>query len=111
MSSSTKKTLTTRRPSVETIPAFARHDLTDAEWAALEPLLPVGKKPGCPPIHAKRRLIDGIRWRVRAGVPWRMCRHGTGRGSECTGSFVAGSSTGCGARSSRRSRLGRMLPS
>jgi transposase len=56
---------------VETIPAFARHDLTDAEWAVLEPLLPVGRKRGRPPMHAKRRLIDGIRWRTRAGVPWR----------------------------------------
>jgi transposase len=56
---------------VETIPAFARHDLTDAQWAALEPLLPTGKRPGRPPVHTKRRLIDGIRWRTRAGVPWR----------------------------------------
>jgi transposase len=56
---------------VETIPAFARHDLTDAQWAALEPLLPRGKRPGRPIVHSKRRLIDGIRWRTRAGVPWR----------------------------------------
>jgi hypothetical protein len=34
-------------------------------------LLPVGKKSGRPPINAKRRLIDGIRGRIRAGVPWR----------------------------------------
>ena len=56
---------------METIPAFTRHDLTDAQWAVLEALLPVGKKAGRPPVHAKRRLIDGIRWRIRAGVPWR----------------------------------------
>jgi transposase len=56
---------------METIPAFARHDLTDEQWALLEPLLPIGRKPGRPPVHAKRRLIDGIRWRTRAGVPWR----------------------------------------
>lgn len=56
---------------METIPAFARHDLTDQQWASLEPLLPVGRKRGRPPIHAKRRLIDGIRWRIRAGTPWR----------------------------------------
>jgi transposase len=56
---------------VETIPAFARHDLTDAQWAVLEPLLPYGKRPGRPAVHSKRRLIDGIRWRTRAGVPWR----------------------------------------
>jgi transposase len=56
---------------VETIPAFARHDMTDAQWAVLEPLLPCGKRPGRPAVHSKRRLIDGIRWRTRAGVPWR----------------------------------------
>jgi transposase len=48
-----------------------RHDLTDAQWAALEPLLPRGKKPGRPPKWSKRQLIDGIRWRVRVGSPWR----------------------------------------
>ncbi len=48
-----------------------RHDLTDAQWAALEPLLPAGKKAGRPPKWSKRQLIDGIRWRVRVGAPWR----------------------------------------
>jgi transposase len=37
----------------------------------LAPLLPVGIKSGRPPVHSKRQLIDGIRWRTRAGVPWR----------------------------------------
>jgi transposase len=37
----------------------------------LEPLLPKGKKAGRPPKHSRRRLIDGIRWRTRAGSPWR----------------------------------------
>ncbi|WP_417448671.1 IS5 family transposase [Kibdelosporangium philippinense] len=48
-----------------------RADLTDAQWAILEPLVPVGKKPGRPPQWTKRQLIDGIRWRVRVGAPWR----------------------------------------
>ena len=48
-----------------------RFDLTDAQWAALEPLLPKGKNPGRPPKWSKRQLIDGIRWRVRVGSPWR----------------------------------------
>jgi transposase len=48
-----------------------RFDLTDAQWAVLEPLLPRGKKPGRPVMWTKRQLIDGIRWRVRTGVPWR----------------------------------------
>ncbi|MGX1887894.1 IS5 family transposase [Streptomyces sp. NPDC055287] len=50
---------------------MARGDLTDAQWAVLEPLLPIGIKPGRPPVHSKRQLIDGIRFRTRAGVPWR----------------------------------------
>ncbi len=37
----------------------------------LEPLLPKGKKPGRPTTWARRQLIDGIRFRVRTGVPWR----------------------------------------
>jgi transposase len=56
---------------VDTIPVAGRHDLTDEQWSVLEPLLPVGKKPGRPPTWTKRQLIDGIRWRVRAGAPWR----------------------------------------
>jgi transposase len=48
-----------------------RGDLTNAQWAVLEPLLPKGKKPGRPPKHSKRQLIDGIRFRTRTGVPWR----------------------------------------
>jgi hypothetical protein len=36
-----------------------RADLTDAQWAVLEPLLPKGKKPGRPPEWTKRQLING----------------------------------------------------
>ncbi|MEU4405497.1 transposase [Streptosporangium sp. NPDC023963] len=48
-----------------------RFDVTDAQWAVLEPLLPKGKKPGRPPKWSRRQLIDGIRWRIRVGSPWR----------------------------------------
>ncbi|GAA3121603.1 hypothetical protein GCM10010466_10640 [Planomonospora alba] len=56
---------------MDTLPVAGRADLTDAQWAVLEPLLPVARKPGRPPIWTKRQLIDGIRWRVRVGAPWR----------------------------------------
>lgn len=56
---------------MQTIPVGARFDLTDAQWAALEPLLPSGTRTGRPPVHPRRRLIDGVRWRVRVGAPWR----------------------------------------
>ncbi|MFI7417904.1 IS5 family transposase [Nonomuraea sp. NPDC049684] len=59
-----------------------RFDLTDAQWTWLEPLLPVPKRPGRPPRWSKRQLIDGIRWRVRVGAPWRDV-------PECYGSWQA----------------------
>ncbi|MFF3256257.1 transposase [Actinacidiphila glaucinigra] len=50
---------------------MARGDLTDEQWALLEPLLPVRKKVGRPATWTRRQLIDGIRFQVRTGVPWR----------------------------------------
>ncbi|MCK9905338.1 IS5 family transposase [Frankia sp. Cpl3] len=59
---------------------MARGDLTNEQWAVLEPLLPSEKKkPGRPQTWTRRQLIDGIRWRTRAGTPWRdvPARYGT----------------------------------
>src|SRR5260370_7425750 len=47
-----------------------RHDLGDAEWARLEPLLPAHPRQG----HRwndHRVVIDGVFCRVRTGCPWR----------------------------------------
>lgn len=66
-----------------TLPAGARHDLTDEQWAilasVLDELLPVGRKPGRPRRWTLRQLIDGIRFRTRTGCPWRDVpeRYGT----------------------------------
>jgi transposase len=65
------------------LPAGARHDLTDEQWAILAPLLasllPVGRKSGRPRRWTLRQLIDGIRFRTRTGCPWRDVpeRYGT----------------------------------
>jgi transposase len=56
---------------VATLAVTRRFDLTDADWAVLAPLLPAGRRPGRPSMWTKRQLIDGIRWRVRVGAPWR----------------------------------------
>jgi transposase len=56
---------------VASVPVTRRFDLTDGQWAVLEPLLPKPKKAGRPSKWSKRQLIDGIRWRVRVGAPWR----------------------------------------
>ena len=54
-----------------TLAVTRRHDLTDAQWAVLAPLLPAASSKGRPPKWEKRQLIDGIRWRIRIGAPWR----------------------------------------
>jgi transposase len=48
-----------------------RGDLTDEQWAALVPVLPPRAVLGRPRVWPRRQLIDGIRWRVRTGAPWR----------------------------------------
>jgi transposase len=48
-------------------------DLTDAQWALLEPLLPMPphrRRGGRPRYRSRRELIDGIRWRFREGARW-----------------------------------------
>ncbi|MEU0098690.1 transposase [Streptomyces sp. NPDC006267] len=47
-----------------------RGDLSDVQWARLEPLLLTGRELGRPRKWS-RRLLDGIRWRTRTGAPWR----------------------------------------
>ncbi|WP_435303882.1 transposase [Streptomyces phaeoluteigriseus] len=49
---------------------MGRGDLTYGQWTRLEPLLPMGFKPGRPQVRTRRQLIDGIRWRTRTGAPW-----------------------------------------
>ncbi|MFF5860853.1 IS5 family transposase [Streptomyces sp. NPDC012751] len=50
---------------------MGREDLTNGQWARLEPLLPRGIKWGRPRVWTRRQLVDGIRWRTRTGAPWR----------------------------------------
>ncbi|MFF8381807.1 transposase [Streptomyces sp. NPDC015661] len=46
-------------------------DLMDEQWTVLEPLLPKAASTGRPPVWPRRRLIEGIRFRVRTGSPRR----------------------------------------
>jgi len=52
-------------------PPTRRFDLTDGQWAVLAALLPQPKRSGRPSLWSRRQLIDGIRWRIRVGAPWR----------------------------------------
>jgi transposase len=46
-----------------------RHELSDEEWAIIQPLLPQ-KSRGAPRVD-DRRVINCILWRFRTGAPWR----------------------------------------
>lgn len=56
---------------MSTLPPSARHDLTDAEWALLAPLLPTPSRRGRPRTWDIRSLVNGIFFRIRTGCPWR----------------------------------------
>lgn len=45
-----------------------RHELTDAEWELIEPLLPW---PTNRPRVDDRRVLNGINFKIRTGVAWR----------------------------------------
>jgi transposase len=47
-------------------------DLTDAEWAVLEPHIPPRSRLGRPPRWSRRAIIDGLFYVLRSGLPWRM---------------------------------------
>ena len=47
-------------------------DLTDAEWAVLELLLPARSHRGRPPIWGYRDIVEALLYLLRGGLPWRM---------------------------------------
>ena len=50
-------------------------DMTDTEWAVIEPLLPApgwtAGQGGSPGSHCRRNIVDGIRYLVHNGRVWR----------------------------------------
>jgi putative transposase len=47
-------------------------DLTDAEWAVLEPFFPPPSYVGRPRKWPLRRIVEAILYLLRGGLPWRM---------------------------------------
>jgi putative transposase len=47
-------------------------DLTDAEWALFQPLLPAEAAIGRPRIHARRTILNAIFYVLRTGCAWRF---------------------------------------
>jgi len=46
-----------------------RCELSDCEWSVIKPMLP-DKPRGIPRVN-DRRVLNGIFWVLRSGVPWR----------------------------------------
>ena len=63
-----------------------RFDLTDFEWAIIEPLLP--NKPRGVPRVDDRRVLNGILWRFRTGSPWTDIPERYGPHTTCYNRFV-----------------------
>jgi putative transposase len=50
-------------------------DLTDQEWALIEPYVPRAKRGGRPEVYPKREILNGIFYIVRGGGAWRLLPH------------------------------------
>ena len=50
-------------------------DLTDAQWAVLEPLVPAPKPGGRPAQHDRREIVEAILYVLRGGGAWRLLPH------------------------------------
>jgi transposase len=47
-------------------------DLTDAEWAVIEPLMPRPAPCGRPPVWTPREILNAIFYVLRGGIAWRL---------------------------------------
>ena len=47
-----------------------RHELSDAEWTLLEPLLPARQTRGRY-FHNHRQMLNAMLYRLHTGLPWR----------------------------------------
>ena len=65
---------------------MGRYDLTDFEWAVIEPLLP--NKPRGVARVDDRRVLNGIYWRLRTGSPWADIPERYGPATTCYNRFV-----------------------
>jgi putative transposase len=50
-------------------------DLSDVEWASLEPFLPSHAGTGRPRLHSLREILNAVFYIVRSGCAWRLLPH------------------------------------
>src|SRR5438105_11977500 len=80
-------------------------DLTDGEWALIEPHMPAAKPLGRPREIELRAVLDAILYLARTGCQWRMlpkdgcCRRTFRRSQPCRAISTIGETTACLRRS------------
>jgi len=57
---------------MDTLHLLYASDLTDREWALLEPLLPPESPVGRPRLHSLRIILNAIFYELRTGGAWRF---------------------------------------
>jgi transposase len=90
-------------------------DLSDQEWALLEPLLASSERRGRPPKWAARHVADAVFYLLRSGCAWRMLPREYPLWQTVYYHFPAGGAWTAGSverttRSGPRSGLGRTRP-
>ncbi len=50
-------------------------DLTDTQWAILEPHVPPPKPGGRPAKHPRREIVNAMLYVLRGGIAWRVLPH------------------------------------
>ena len=50
-------------------------DLTDEQWALLEPLVPALSPEAAYQVHERREIVNALLYVLRSGCPWRMLPH------------------------------------
>ncbi len=50
-------------------------DLTDAQWALLEPLIPARAEDATHVAYERREIVNAILYVLRSGCPWRLMPH------------------------------------
>ena len=86
-----------------------RFVVTDDIWARLEPHLP-GKKSDSGVTGKDNRLfLEAVLWRVRTGLPWRVCHRRSATGTACSAGFADGPKVVFSSASSQRSAASPIL--
>ncbi len=69
-------------------------DLTDAEWALVEPLIPPGKRGGRRRQVDVREILNGLLYVLSTGCQWRAVPKTFHQGARCSTISTCGTGTG-----------------